>query len=590
MSLGTLIDFSAGVPDAAAVRAAGHAGAVRYVSPPREAWMVGKPVTRVQADAYRAAGLTLVSNWQKGKAGTADWRRGRDGGVADAREADRIHRDAGGPSSAPIFFSIDDDIMLAEWNRLAAEYLRGAASVIGRQRVGVYGHSRACAWAVEDDLVGHSTTVGRRWLWQTRAWSGSVIDQRAVIYQRVIDTAASPGPKVGGVTVDVNDILADDYGQWDRHDAGARPPVEQEDPVKPEYTETVALTGGASNRWGAQVVNWLIHTEQGNATAAALAAYCSNPANGVSYHYIGRNRIVYSIVDTDKASWSVLDHNPRSINFCFAGSYAEWSREQWLEREDDIAICAWLAVQDAKKYGFAVEVIAPPYGKARPGIADHNYVTRVLRIGTHTDVGAGFPWDRLEHYVDLYSRGVAPAPVVNMIDQEAKVAAGWIGKRIDKEEIRTPDGKGRFAGFENGYIYWSPETGAYAIPTAVFEVYARYGYEAGFLGYPVGRHTVLHNPDTGDAWGDVQGFEGGAIYRRYGTEGWPVTGMIRAYWNRQGFETGKFGWPVSDEQDYDGGKYQDFEHGRIFWAGNDENVIGTHQQGGEWDGIATEER
>ena len=39
-----LIDYSAGVPSAAAVKAAGYVSAVRYVSPPRASWMAGKPI------------------------------------------------------------------------------------------------------------------------------------------------------------------------------------------------------------------------------------------------------------------------------------------------------------------------------------------------------------------------------------------------------------------------------------------------------------------------------------------------------------------------------------------------------------------
>ena len=42
-----LIDYSAGVPRASAVKAAGFAGAVRYVSPARDAWMKGSSDLRV---------------------------------------------------------------------------------------------------------------------------------------------------------------------------------------------------------------------------------------------------------------------------------------------------------------------------------------------------------------------------------------------------------------------------------------------------------------------------------------------------------------------------------------------------------------
>src|SRR5699024_2985878 len=98
----------------------------------------------------------------------------------------------------------------------------------------------------------------------------------------------------------------------------------------PAYAETVEFGPDYSSRHGARIRNWLLHTEQGDASAASLAAYCRNPARQVSYHYIARDGEVHCPVDTDYSAWAVLDANPYTINACFAGSYAEWSRPQWL--------------------------------------------------------------------------------------------------------------------------------------------------------------------------------------------------------------------------------------------------------------------
>lgn len=143
------------------------------------------------------------------------------------------------------------------------------------------------------------------------------------------------------------------------------------------------------------------HTQEGSwdASAEDLARFCDG-SNNVSYHNTGRDRIVYNVVDTDYYSWSVLDANVFSINYCFAGSSVTQTRQQWLDRyEDMIEIFAYMSVQDCRKYGIAIEVIAPPYGQARPGISDHKYVTEVLGIGTHTDLGPNFPWDVAKKYV-----------------------------------------------------------------------------------------------------------------------------------------------------------------------------------------------
>lgn len=176
-------------------------------------------------------------------------------------------------------------------------------------------------------------------------------------------------------------------------------------PSKPKFKELDRFGRGFSER-SRKPINFFWHTQEGNGSAESLAQYC-NGDNGVSYHYTVRDSIVCNIVDTDYYSWSVLDANVFSVNLCFAGSYAGWSREQWLQREKDIEIAAYITVQDCKKYGIPLDVIAPPYGKARPGISDHKYVTQALGIGTHTDVGNNFPWDRAKHYVEKFSRVAA---------------------------------------------------------------------------------------------------------------------------------------------------------------------------------------
>jgi hypothetical protein len=88
-------------------------------------------------------------------------------------------------------------------------------SILSVDRTGIYGHSRVCAWAIEEGVVGYSTSPGRRWAWQTRAWSYGARESSAVLFQDVIDTPSNPGPLVGGTRVNVNEVLAADFGQWD---------------------------------------------------------------------------------------------------------------------------------------------------------------------------------------------------------------------------------------------------------------------------------------------------------------------------------------------------------------------------------------
>lgn len=215
-----LIDFADRLVSPEAIRAAGYAGALVYVSELRPgATFDFKPVTREFADGLRAAGLHVVSCYQFGKPGwvnsPSDFTRGYDGGVADAQTALRLHGAAGGPDSAPIFFSVDEDIDSGTWKTLAVKWFRGINAVLGVNRTGIYGGARQLAWAIGDDVVGHSTSPGYRWAWQTKAWSGGAREPAAVLFQREVVTATDPGAMIGDVHVDVDDVLAPDFGQWD---------------------------------------------------------------------------------------------------------------------------------------------------------------------------------------------------------------------------------------------------------------------------------------------------------------------------------------------------------------------------------------
>lgn len=216
-----LIDFADRLVQPEQIKAAGFAGALVYVSELRPgATFDFKPVTRDYADRLRAAGLQVVSCYQYGKPGWAnspsDFTRGYDGGVADARTALRLHNAAGGPDSAPIFFSVDEDIDAKAWKSQAVQWFRGINSVLGAARTGIYGGARQLGWAIADGVIGHSTSPGHRWAWQTKAWSGGDREPAAVLFQREVVTATDPGFMIDDIHVDVDDVLAPDFGQWDR--------------------------------------------------------------------------------------------------------------------------------------------------------------------------------------------------------------------------------------------------------------------------------------------------------------------------------------------------------------------------------------
>jgi hypothetical protein len=204
-SLGVLLDYAAGVLSAADIKAAGALGAIRYVSDrrPGAQWMLGKPMQLDEArDLYRA-GLKIVSNYQFGKQDTADWLGGQTAGVTHAKRGWALHTAAGGPVAAPIYASIDDNPSYEQYKQQVAPYLRGWESVLGHQRVGIYGNSKTIDWALEDGLGS--------WFWQHN-WGSprGFVHPAAHLHQFEIDARS-----VAGVGVDLNNILKPQFGQWD---------------------------------------------------------------------------------------------------------------------------------------------------------------------------------------------------------------------------------------------------------------------------------------------------------------------------------------------------------------------------------------
>ncbi|MBS4727257.1 DUF1906 domain-containing protein [Mycobacterium sp. SM1] len=202
---GVLLDYAAGVIPASAIKAAGAAGSIRYVSDrrPGGTWMLGKPIQLDEArDLYRN-GLKIVSCYQYGKENTADWLGGYRAGVTHATRGWQLHTAAGGPVGAPIYASIDDDPSYEQYKQQVAPYLRGWESVLGHQRVGVYANSKTIDWALNDGLGSY--------FWQHNWGSPKGFTHPAAhLHQVEIDKRT-----VAGVGVDVNNILKPQFGQWD---------------------------------------------------------------------------------------------------------------------------------------------------------------------------------------------------------------------------------------------------------------------------------------------------------------------------------------------------------------------------------------
>ncbi len=202
--LGTIVDYSGGVPSPESIRSAGHLGAVRYVSDrrPGAQWMLGKPMKRNEADALTEAGLQVVSNYQFGKGDTSDWKGGYAAGVKHAERGLELHRAAGGPQNRPIYVSIDDNPTAVQFATMIAPYILGWQSVVGPENTGIYANSPTIELASIASLG--------QWFWQHN-WGTprGFRHPEAHLHQVQIDKAT-----IDGIAVDINVILKPDYGQW----------------------------------------------------------------------------------------------------------------------------------------------------------------------------------------------------------------------------------------------------------------------------------------------------------------------------------------------------------------------------------------
>jgi hypothetical protein len=193
----TGVDYSFARPSVSALHGEGYGFAARYLSYDHPSTH-GKILFSNEAHAIENAGLDLVSNWEYG---TSDALGGYSAGVADAQAADQEAAAAGAPPDRPIYFSVDFDASDSQQSAIDA-YLDGAASVLGRSRVGLYGGYY---------VIKRSFDAGKiKFGWQTYAWSGGQWDSRAQLRQ------VANGITAGGDSscCDRDTSQARDYGQW----------------------------------------------------------------------------------------------------------------------------------------------------------------------------------------------------------------------------------------------------------------------------------------------------------------------------------------------------------------------------------------
>jgi glycoside hydrolase-like protein len=249
------IDYAFGRPSMSALRSAGIRFVCRYLS-----HSPSKNLTAAEARKLTDAGIWIVVVWETTAKRALD---GRAAGAADARDArDQAHA-CGMPDGRPVYFAVDWDASSGQQSKINA-YLDGAASVLGKDRVGIYGGY----WPVKRALDGGHAA----WAWQTYAWSGGRWDARAQLQQY------SNGHTIGGIACDYDRAEKSDYGQWR---VGATPGgdddmalvcslgVDGTQVIDAGTNADITFTKEYSDKHG-------LHGENGVSVAIATAAYWVN--------------------------------------------------------------------------------------------------------------------------------------------------------------------------------------------------------------------------------------------------------------------------------------------------------------------------
>jgi uncharacterized protein with LGFP repeats len=119
-------------------------------------------------------------------------------------------------------------------------------------------------------------------------------------------------------------------------------------------------------------------------------------------------------------------------------------------------------------------------------------------IFTHRDVGitecpGNAAYAVMDQIRDIAARFNEPLPPPSLTDQlrGGAILAKWETMGKDNSPLGAPrspeaagEGSARYATFDRGAVYWSPESGAEPLTGAIYEAWASLGYERGALGLP----------------------------------------------------------------------------------------------------------
>lgn len=203
------VDYAWGRPSPVVLKRYGKDFVLRYVSTPGNDKNIDNAERKLLQDAGIDIAIVFETTANRALGGYAVGRQ-------DAYAARKQVMRAGGPADGVIYFAADVDVESFRDFALVNAYLRGAASVLGKECVGVYG---------EYDVVKSAHEAGVcKFLWQTYAWSHGEIYPYAHLWQY------HNGVRIDGVSCDLDRALRPNFGQWYYEPPEPVPGPQEEEP------------------------------------------------------------------------------------------------------------------------------------------------------------------------------------------------------------------------------------------------------------------------------------------------------------------------------------------------------------------------
>lgn len=216
------VDYSWARPGGAKLAEAQKKFAVRYLFPDGQG---GKGLDMSELSDLLSNGIEVPVVYESYAARAKE---GFSAGASDAKTAQAELVRLGMPANMPIYFAVDYDAPESDQG-VIDDYLKGCASVIGIDRVGVY----AGYWIVKRCKENGTA----KWLWQTYAWSGGNVLDGIHLYQY------KNGQDLNGA-VDFNKAMQENYGQPSKFGANVPTTPIQDSAPKQPITGTYTIVPG----------------------------------------------------------------------------------------------------------------------------------------------------------------------------------------------------------------------------------------------------------------------------------------------------------------------------------------------------------